>query len=340
MRRQVTLTIGIVFTTWLLWAAPIFAQTRTETLQQMQVNTETTDPKRFSLEVSPPVKYIQIKPGAKLSHTITLKNIGAFALEITPKVVDFVPDGETSSPILKDSTNFSYIEMPERGWPMLTLRPNQTAQLTINFSVPSDAPEKEYPLTILFEQHALTDAGAGSRVTGSVGSNLVVLISNQNTPSPELEITSLGVFPLLDTFSSLTVEPLISNRGISAQAINGTVTIRNWRGTVLEEFTLFPDVILGNSSRRARAQSTLSEDGEVTDPVAIQYQPDWLLGLYQIDLQLTTIEPGTEDAPVHRPLAQQRVTVIALPYVGLIVLAVSLLLALLYRSLTVKKVRL
>lgn len=337
MRNSLFHLLSALALCWLLVPPVTQAQTRTETLQQIQTEKTAPTPDRFALEVSPPVKYIQIKPGGKLSHTITLKNTGAFALEITPTVVDFAPDGESSSPILKENTRFSYLEVPEAGFPTLPLRPNQTAQLTLNFSVPADAPEKEYPLTVLFEQKLLNSSGAGSRVTGAVGSNLIVLLSHQNNPPPNLEITSLGVFPLLDMFGQLTVEPLIANLGFSAQPINGTVTIRNWRGEVLQEFSLYPDVVLGASSRRARAQAATSQPDTPAEPAPIQYQPDWLFGLYQIDLQLTAMEPGTEEAPVFRPLTQQRITVIALPYVGLIVLVVSLVLAATYHFINSKK---
>ncbi len=299
---------------------------------------QTTQPDRFSLEVSPPVKYIQIKPGSKLSHTITLKNIGAYALEVSPLVVDFTSDGETNIPILQDSTSFQYIEIPKGGWPTLPLKPNQTAQLTLNFVVPADAVEREYPLTVLFNQRSLDQIGNGSRVSGAVGSNLIVLISNKNKPAADLSITSTGIFPLLDTFSTLTIDPLITNNGFSAQPIHGTVTIRNWRGSELTKFTLFPDVVLGGSSRRARGTAPATDSSSPPEPQEMSYKPGWLLGLYQVDIQIMTIEPGTEDAPVYVPLASQRQSVVALPYVVVIVLLVSIMLALTYAALSRKQV--
>ncbi len=328
----------------LVWVKPgsLQAQTRVESLQRAQAETQTSQPNRFALEISPPVKYIQIKPGAKLSHTIILKNIGAFALEISPTVVDFVPDGESNVPVLKKSTTFEYIEVPEGGWPTLALRPNQTAQLTLNFSVPADVPEKEYPLTVLFEQRPLDSSGDGSRVTGALGSNLIVLISNKNTPIPDLTISSLGIFPLLDMFSVLSIDPLITNNGFSAQPIQGTITIRNWRGTVLKEFVLYPDVVLGNSSRRARALAPTSTTEEATtpEPAPLTYESDWLLGVYQVDLQLTYSEAGNEAALTQIPLTSQRVTVVALPYVAITALVVGTLIAVLYQTITARKVRL
>ncbi len=342
MRMPKSLPLLIAFVLGLTHAATISlqAQTRVESLQRAQAETQASQPNRFALEISPPVKYIQIKPGAKLSHTITLKNIGAFALEISPKIVDFAPDGESNVPILKKTTTFEYIEVPEDSWPTLALKPNQSAQFTLNFSVPADAPEKEYPLTVLFEQRPLESSGEGSRIAGALGSNLIVLISNKNTPNPDLTISSLGIFPLLDMFSILTVDPLITNHGFSAQPIQGTLTIRNWRGDLLKEFTLYPDVILGNSSRRARAQSPLQnpEETAVPEPIPLMYESDWLFGVYQIDLQLTYSE--AETAQTHIPLTSQRVTVVALPYVAIIALIMSILVAIVYRTISTRKVRL
>jgi hypothetical protein len=259
----------------------------------------------FELAVSPPVAYLKLKPGTRGRHTITLTNHGSTELKIAPRVVDFLPDGTSGRPVIQDSLTFPYLEqagiesdklqnrVSEGRLEPISLPAGKKAQLTLVFNIPQEAPDREYPLTILFEsdQSVVTNPLNQSYVKGSLGSNLIVLISKHDQPPYGLEVETLSVPPVIDTFSRIKLAPLVRNRGFSASVATGTATIKNWQGKTVAEYKIFPDVVLGNSSRVLRAavepSDPISEEGLI--PGEFIFKPPFLLGPYTIDLTLQQV---------------------------------------------------
>lgn len=278
----------------------------------------------LNLSVTPPVAYLKLKPGSSAVHTITVENQGEIALEVQPKVVDFVPDGLTGQPILQNQTSFPHLHPESQQLPPLTLAPRQRAQLSLKFDVPVGAPEQEYPLTVLFEARAahqpqLSETTAS--LQGSLGSNLIVLVTGQDQLAKNLRLKDLKARRVLDSFATLTFTPILENLQPHTSLASGSAKIKNWRGQTVAEYKLYPDAVLGFSTREARAQvapaqaPTLDAAQPAITPGGFTYAAPFVLGPYTIEITL--------DQGENQPPQTIRATIVALPLVVLALLVVG-----------------
>lgn len=266
------------------------------------------------LTITPPVSYLQIKPGSKARHTITIENTGDSSLEVTPRAVDFTANGVSGMPMLSETTTFPYFQDAEQLFKPITLESGKKAQLTIQFSVPQTAPEKEFPLSIIFTaapEKPDTDSSLAS-VTSGVASNVIVLVSNQNTLQQTLEVTNYDLSSVIDSFSPITANPVAKNNRFSTTTASGSATLKNWRGKVVAEYSVYPDNILGFSSRALRfvTKDSLSNPENVV-PTPFTYDPLFFMGPYT--LEISFIDPTSTSVSVHSK------TIVVFPYKILLV---------------------
>jgi hypothetical protein len=245
-------------------------------LTKTTVTAQTTG---FSLIVAPAQAYLKILPGNRATHTITLENAGDETLEVIPKVLDFAADGKTGVPILLGKTEFAYLNLTEDLYQPIILAPRGKAQLTLSFTVPSGAKNKEYPLSILFSADKLDAAQAEqgkSPITGSVVSNLVVLVSDESTATKKLTLYDAGAPQFVDSFGDITFAPVVKNEAYAATIASGSATLLDWRGKTVAHFPFYPESVLGFSTRELRSYA------DELQPRLFSYKPPFLLGPYRI----------------------------------------------------------
>ncbi len=239
----------------------------------------------YDVTISPPVAFIKLKPGSKAAHTLSIVNNGSATVTLTPRIVDFSADGETGRPILADDHTFPYFAMASAQMKPLTMDPGAKAQLTLAFSVSASAPDKEYPLSILFESSAKTGAEGTSPVVGTVGSNLIVLVSEKDFPDRKLLISDFGAPKFVDSLRSLTFAPTVKNEQFSAGIASGSATITSWTGKKVAEFDIYPDAVLGFRTRKLRALDTTAATLAATE---FSYNPPVMFGPQKLTITLTT----------------------------------------------------
>lgn len=245
---------------------------------------------QFNLTVTPAVSYIRIKPGSIVNHTVTLENNSLEPLTVTPSVVDFSSDGKTGVPVLSTTTAFPYLDLESIHSQTVTIPPLKRAQLTLRFEVPENAEEKEYPLTLLFKSALLPapSSESSSNLVGAIGSNIIVLISQEEQVTNKLELVENGVPSFLNSTDTLTIVPLVKNNSFAATTVAGTVTIKNPWGAELTTFHLFPDTVLGYSSREMRAMRTVFQPDIEPEAVPIAYKNSpALFGPHTVTITLT-----------------------------------------------------
>lgn len=276
----------------------------------------TTD--QFGLSVAPPTAYLRVRPGTQAVHTMTVENTSPDSITIVPKVVDFTSDGQTGIPRLRDTTSFPYLVIPESGFPPVVIPAGQKAQMKLIIAPTADATEQEWPLTILFEQqpnlHNTTTSATSSKVAGTVGSNLIVLVSNQAEPPFLLKVKAIEVPKIVDSFRPVTFTPILANDGVAAVVSSGSAQVRSLWGKNILNQSLFPDVVLGRTTRAARAIDNAGSVGQANSagtpnpqPTAFTLRP-LLLGPYQVTIQLTP----PDNTPLSTP-PSFTTTFIALP---------------------------
>lgn len=281
-----------------------------------------TIPTSYHLSVSPSSAFLKAKPGSTSTHTIAVRNPAAFATTVTVTMVDFVPDGVSGIPQLQSTFSFPYIDNQEQLADSVTIPANSQRNIPISISVPAGSPEREYPITILIRSEPAAEEGT-TAIIPTIGSNLVVWVSERDHVDQKLEVVSLQRPKIIDSFRPFSFEPLIENLETMSAVASGSATIKDWRGRVLGSTDIYPEVILGKSSRVIQGAKA-AEAVLPTDPAAatatrfeptdfLFTQPFWL-GPYTV--QFTFVNPGITGTYT----TIQEVTVIALPISLLVIL--------------------
>lgn len=239
----------------------------------------------LDLTVTPPLTYLHVKPGSQSIHTITIENTGSQDLKITPNILDFGTDQDTGLPILLDKNSFEHFVSIEQQLQPIELGPTQKAQLTLVIAPPQNAPEKEYPLSIVFEAKASRDIPTqNSQLSGSVASNLIILISDKNEIAKQQIISDSGTPKIIDSFRALELKPIIKNESMATSIASGSATIKNMFGKEVATFKFFPDNILGFSQRPIRALDQTKIDS--IQPTTFTYDPTLVVGPYTIEYNI------------------------------------------------------
>ena len=254
------------------------------TVLAQESQTPTTD---YNLSVTPPTAYIKLHPGNLAVHTVTVKNNGLVALTVTPQLVDFSSDGKTGQPVLGDSNTFPYLDLNKTSFEPVVLQPGQAAQLTLHFSVPSTAGDREYPLSVMFKGAQSNQPPSDqTAVSGIVVSNIIVLVSKTGTLENLFSVESFQTPRLIDSFKDISFAPLVKNTSFAAAVASGSATIIDWQGKKVAQFEVLPAVILGYSTRQVEPQISDSDQQQKTPLRVFSYDHPFLIGPYTIILSL------------------------------------------------------
>ncbi len=291
------------------------------------VSAQTSDP--FHISISPPVAYVQIKPGDTLNHTITIQHRGTVPLTVTPMLVDFTPSDAGQGINLSDVSTFPYLtgDSKTKAAETFTLEPGQKHNLTLQINPPAGAIEREYHLTLLFKTQPATSQtpAIGAEVTGTIGSNLVVLVSGGDRNRGQLHLKEVKIPKIVDSLSGLRFTLLAENTGVMATQASGSATLTDWRGQKVADFELYPDMVLAQTSRLLRPSQPATDSAQsVPNPVdkpEFVYKPWFLIGPYTLTVNLNQTPANAE------PVTYQ---VIAVPLSFLLALLVGGIIYLVY----------
>ena len=268
----------------------------------------------FEVTVTPEVHYMRIKPGSKTRHTITLENKSANPITVTPTIYDFSADGTSGRPVLTQKTEFPYLDIASIHASTLTIPAQKRAQIVLAFSVPADAPEREYPLTVVFQTTPMqsTLSESQSSLVGAIGSNVIVLVSNQEQTSDALSIETSGLPTLVDSLKEIDVAAKVRNSHFAATNVAGTVRVTNFLGKEVSSFMIFPDTILGYSSRMLRAMKTAFEPDTDPEPLALSFTPSLFPAVYTVETYIT--QPYTSENST-QVITTKRHSFLAIPFI-------------------------
>ena len=336
--------------------------------------------KSVDLSVNPPVTYLAVKPGETQKHVITIKQNGVTPLTVTPRLVSFKADGSTGRPLLSYSSEFKHytLELPSgishTGSEVIetentensvnapgvntaentqtdptrtfTLLPGEQKNVSVTFSPPQATSEKEYPLSLVFFTEPLDEpeaTGVQPQVTGSIASNIVLLVGQTERDRGKLSVEKISPPFLVDSLGELEFEILAKNTGINATNASGSATITNWQGKKVAQYYFFPDMILANSTRLLRnvvdsvqtnvaalspqeIEAYLEELNPESITTQFTYDPTFLIGPYTITTEIhSNGQANQSGSQQSQQVSVSSVTVIALPYSIIAVGAVLLI---------------
>lgn len=271
----------------------------------------------INLAISPPVTYMSIKPGETQTYEIKAENLGTSTLEVTPRLLDFEADNKTGQPVVKQSSTFKYIKINDGlssfGENFL-LKPKQKITIPITIEIPKSEQEEEYAMTIFFDfknQIEESNEDSQARVTGTVGSNLILLVTRNNSDRGNLIVKSIKSFPTIDSFMPIKFSALAENIGNNATPASGSATITNWQNKEVAKFGIYPDMVLSNSSRELREKDFVSNE--------FRYKKSFLIGIYQIKIELKkNSSPNAEVSTLTKTIVAIPFSIILLPLTSLL----------------------
>lgn len=264
----------------------------------------------YSLSVSPPSAYIKIKPGSSASHTVELTNHTDQPITVIPKVFDSQPAENSGFPEFQTTFSFPYLSNRTQQLTPIVIKPGETSNYSLDFTVPPNATTKEYPLTVLFsattEQQNSTDlTSSQSKLYGVVGANIVILISADSTLPNLLNVIEIKHSIIQDSLRELSFTPILLNQGVQAVVASGSATITDTFGKTVWQMDIYPDLLLGKQQRNARAVSYDNPE-QLPKPTNFTYDPLFLLGKYQLTISVTDYQG--------KIINSMTKTIIALPY--------------------------
>ncbi len=277
----------------------------------------------LDLTVSPPISYLHVPQGSSRVHTVVITNNNDQEVIVTPKLLDFKPNGASGQAVILNQLTCPYIKL-NGNLKNLTIPAHKKAQLDLYIDVPKDAEDREYPLSIIFLSNSLITPNFNqqlrdslSQITGGVASNLVILVAKDNKLENQLKIQEIKTTKIVDSFSKLNFTPIANNLGISAQLASGSAKILNYNNEVVSEFTIYPDMVLGNSTRNLRASISAGID-QVVKPTHFNYKPRFLFGPYKI---MVTLNNSTNE---------YNTVIYAFPIWGVLIIISGVTLAIIY----------
>ncbi len=190
---------------------------------------QTTGDSGVGIEVSSPLYDYTIAPGKVQQDIIKIKNVGPKEQTFYPEVLDFKSNNQDGSPVfLKQGENSGTYSLA--GWisvskEKITLKPNESAALNFNITVPASAEPGGHYAGILFSTQAPEPKGNEISLASKVGSLLLVRVAG--TAKESAKIVSFDSdknnYPKADVKFTTTVE----NIGNVHVQPKGVITIKN-----------------------------------------------------------------------------------------------------------------
>jgi hypothetical protein len=269
----------------------------------------------INLSISPPVTYMSIKPGETQTYQIQAENLGDATVEVIPSLLDFEADNMTGQPIVKSTGTFKHIRINDglaSFGKKFYLEPKQKSSIPITIDIPKSDQEEEYAMTIFFtfkNKTGETIKDSQAKVAGTVGSNLILLVTRNNSDRGNIVIKNIKSMPTIDTFMPIRFTAFAENIGKNATAASGSATITDWKNNEVAKFDIHPDMILSGSSRELREKDFVSNE--------FRYKKPFLLGIYSIKIELKkNSTPDSETFILKKTIVALPFSIILLPLSG------------------------
>lgn len=312
------LTLGLVlYQTFLFAMLPTFASAS-----------------EINVDVTPQSHFAQVLPNENSSYIIEINNNANTPLLATAELVEFSTD-KYGWPNLESelNNNFVHIQQVDYGntnkttinWhEEFALPANSTTQVKLGISPQKNIEEREYHTTVLFRVKpdssliTMQDSSSGQAEL-IIGSNLIVLVGNQQSNPSWLRIANLNTNYILDSLQPMTAEVELENIGAAAVLPAGKLQVFNWQNQEIHSAEINPDVVLAHSRRLARFKTNLDNEKNDNNQHIFTFDNGFLLGIYHITVTLT------DSSQNNTIVTQVTKTIIAIPYKALIILLGSLI---------------
>lgn len=224
---------------------------------------------QVSLSLSPPLIELKIKSGKSLLIAYSLKNSGDPST-LTPYVLPFEPSGQLGNIALKDTfegpIRFNLDNKNLKLNEPFFFKNNQEGQLLLRIRIPEGTPEGDYYYTLLVESKPsqATEGSTGSVATATIGSNMLITVTNDGATSVQSSVSEFSVLPhykikifgktynIYDSSDIVPVRLVVSNSGKNLITPQGTITLKGPLNSK-SKYQILPQNILAESQRLLHA---------------------------------------------------------------------------------------
>lgn len=239
-----------------------------------------------SLSLSPPVVEILISPNKQVTQTFNLSYQGSNVLLIPD--LHLIKPSDNNGHVIIEPKPLDPARLPlviksshPLGEPMTITQPGKLP-LTLTLEAPTTDKASDVYLALVVRAVSADDLWTASTTSPAI-SSLILLTINPTSVFPiALNIENFDLPIIHDSWFPLSLEPEIVNKTNLMIRPEGNFTILGPSGKSLVESSLYPNLILGESSRVVRGLS-----GQQPEP--LNWQPAWTnLGPYRFRLTINT----------------------------------------------------
>lgn len=240
-----------------------------------------------TLTVSPPVSEILIAPGKTVTQTFTLTYLGS-EVDVIPELHRVKPSDSSGhvnidpSPLSLSSLPFTITSSPSKLGESITTN-SKSIPITLSFSASATTVPIDTYLALIFKAVGGDELMTSSRTTPGIAALILVSVSPLGVTPINLEIQDFSIPPIHDSWLPINIAPTIKNHVSTMIRPEGKFEIISPLGKTILTLPLYPNLVLGNSSRTL--QSSIHEL-----PGDLSWSPSWKeIGPFKLRLTITTI---------------------------------------------------
>jgi len=251
-----------------------------------------------SLSVSPPVVEILLAPNKKVSQTFTFTTQGENVI-VSPEIHLVKPDGSTGhviidpSPIDPSTIPLTITSSPSLLSPLPALT-SQSIPITLTFeAASSDISQDVYLALVIKVTSADLPLNKQSVTTPAISALILTTITPDGILPINLEIKDFTLPLIHDSWLPFIPKPTITNNSSIMMRPEGTYEIISPTSKTILSLPIYPNLILGNSSRLL--ESSISDLAS-----NFSWSPKWShIGPYRIRLIITS-QGGTKISEIEK----------------------------------------
>ena len=277
-----------------------------------------------SLAISHQITEIILAPNKKVTQTFTIKhgtlnsegllqvrkivptdNLGHTTIDPTPLVPSSLP--------LTITSKTKPLDTPSPSW-------RQTA-LTLEFEAASSDVTQDLYLALVFQALPTESFQASSTSVPGISSLILITITPSGVLPINLEIKDFEPELIHDSWDTLTITPSLNNHSATMIRPEGKYEVIAPSGKVVLTLPLYPNLILGDSSRSIAA----TDPDTKSSPIPLTWSPTWTnIGPYRLRLTITS-QGGTKLSETEKVVWVLPLRILLASSLGVLLLAAAFL---------------
>lgn len=256
----------------------------------------------YSLSIYPPLLRVHIKPGKSITQVFKIENQSTTDKTLIANIVPFSEADNMGNPILDPKSNaswidyFSLVNSQIKLNEPFTIVAGASQQLVLSLSIPETAPLKDIYATLIVSTYSntLDQTYQGTTLRATIGSNLLVTISNQAFPDTVLRIEDfnptegtfmkIGNLYFVDSITPVKFTATVKNEGNFTADTRGVFRISTGKDKPVYLEGVLSVNVIGKSKRLL-----LNTSGS-----AFEFTPSMShIGQYRVSMEIKTENSNT-----------------------------------------------